>query len=96
MHQVPPRSAVDCVGPALDIAKNMMFKPFQWAKWWRIGLIGLATGEAAGSGACNFNPGDLSKLGEATRDKQEFLQSLPTWQGLPLAQMAALITVLGY
>ncbi len=94
MNPLPPKSAIDCVGPAIESAKNMMFKPFQWGKWWRIGLLGLATGEAAGSGGCNFNLGDLSKIGESTSRKQEFLQSVPPWQNLPLAQMAVLITVL--
>lgn len=92
--QPAQRSAVDCVGPALETAKNIMFKPFQWAKWWRIGLLGLATGEAAGSGGCNFNLGDLSKLGESTsRPGQEFLQSTP-WHGLSPAQIAVVVTVL--
>ncbi len=94
MNPLPPKPAIDCVGPAVESAKNMMFKPFSWGKWWRIGLLGLATGEAAGSGGCNFNLGDLSKLGESTGRKQEFLQSVPPWQNLPLAQIAALVTVL--
>ncbi|MEO6120274.1 MAG: hypothetical protein ABIP12_06240 [Terriglobales bacterium] len=95
MNTLPSRNAVDCVGPAFETAKTMMFKPFQWAKWWRIGLLGLATGEAAGSGGCNFNLGDLSELGKATRTPpQEFLQSVPPWQNLPMAQLAALITIL--
>lgn len=93
MPATTPTSAVDCVGPAIETAKNTMFKPFQWAKWWRIGLIGLATGEAAGSGGCNFNVGDLANLGKQPPQQTEFLQSTP-WGNLPMAQIAALVTIL--
>jgi hypothetical protein len=46
-----------------------LFTPFRWASWWRLALLGLATGEAASNGGCNFNGlGDLSKIGQAGKN----------------------------
>lgn len=91
-----PKSAVDCVSPAFDTAKNMMFKPFQWSRWWRVALLGLATGEAASSGSCNFNiPSDLANLGKTQPQPEQFLQSSsPIWQGFSTGQIAGLVTIL--
>jgi len=54
MLPLKPVSAIDCVGPAIEWTKRAMFRPFRWAKWWRIGLVGLVAGELQ-SGGCGGN-----------------------------------------
>lgn len=54
-------SAIDCVNPAIEWTKRAMFRPFKWAKWWRLGLVGAAIGEMS-SFSCNFNGGDWSQI----------------------------------
>jgi hypothetical protein len=54
MLPVKPVSAVDTVGPAIEWTKRAMFRPFQWAKWWRIALVGMLAGELQ-SGGCSSN-----------------------------------------
>jgi hypothetical protein len=56
-----PVSAVDCVGPAIEWTKRAMLRPFSWAKWWRVGLLGAAVGELS-SFSCNFNGGNWSEI----------------------------------
>lgn len=45
-----PLSAVDCIGPAFNQTKNQLFVPFRLARWARLALICLITGEFAGGG----------------------------------------------
>src|ERR1051325_18983 len=55
---VKPLSALDCVRPAVNRTEKSLFHPFRWGYWWRVALLGLATGEAAlqgGVGFHNFN-----------------------------------------
>jgi hypothetical protein len=52
------RSAVDVISPAMTRARNLMF-PFRWSSWWRLGLVGLITGEMNSCGG-GFNPGGFS------------------------------------
>jgi hypothetical protein len=91
-------SAVDAVSPALEFAKRHAFKPFQWAKWWRIGLLGLITGEmSAGGCQANFNfPSDLSGIMKGSgsgQDSQNFAQASGPFAGMDTATLAAIISV---
>lgn len=80
-----PISATDAVSPAIETTKWMMFKPFQWSRWWRVGLIGLAAGEMA---SCNFNYSQ--RLGD--KDKFSYQADL----GLPgMPDFAALAPLIG-
>ena len=56
-----PISAIDAISPAMTRAQNLVFKPFRWNRWWRLGLIGLAAGETLSSGGCSF-PSNLSDI----------------------------------
>ena len=69
MAELPlkPLSAVDCIRPAVNTTEKTLFSPFRWATWWRLALLGLATGEAASNGGCNFNGGDWSKVADAMK-----------------------------
>jgi hypothetical protein len=57
-----PLSAIDSVNPAIELTKRVMFRPFRWARWWRMALLSMATGEMFNSLSCNFNlPADMNK-----------------------------------
>jgi hypothetical protein len=103
MADVPltPISAVDCVRPAVSRAENILLHPMRWSRWWRLAMLGLATGEAATQGF-NFNfpsSGDWSKIanaggsGGATASAPD-VSSLPHIPGLSDARIAFIITVL--
>ncbi|HEY6302073.1 MAG TPA: hypothetical protein VIX14_03310 [Terriglobales bacterium] len=52
-----PVSAVDCVQPALQHAREQLFTRFSWGQWSRLGLVGILAAELH-VGGCNFgNPG---------------------------------------
>jgi hypothetical protein len=66
-----PVSAVDCVSPAIEWTKRAMFRPFSWAKWWRIGLLGAAVGELS-SFSCNFDGGNWGEIMRRHPQQQQF------------------------
>lgn len=93
---VKPLPVMDCIRPAVNTTEKMLFSPFQWSNWWRLALLGLATGEAASSGGCNFNTGDWSKIADAAKGQPQhtdFLagQAVP---GIPDSTIAAIVAVL--
>jgi hypothetical protein len=52
-----PVSAVDCIQPAIQHAREQLFKPFRWGQWFRLALVGILAAELH-SGGCsvpNFN-----------------------------------------
>ena len=49
-----PVSAVDCVQPAIQHARDQLFRPFRFGQWWRLSLVGMLAAEVHTSG-CNFN-----------------------------------------
>jgi hypothetical protein len=49
-----PLSAVDCVQPALQHTRDQLFRPFRFAQWTRLALVGFLAAELHTSG-CNFN-----------------------------------------
>ena len=49
-----PVSAVDCVQPALQHARDQLFRPFRFGQWSRLALVGFLAAELHTSG-CNFN-----------------------------------------
>jgi len=51
---MPRLSAVDAVSPAFENTTRLLFKPFRFKYWLRVGLLGILTGELGGSGF-NFN-----------------------------------------
>lgn len=50
-----PVSAVDVVSPAIEHAKQQLFRPFRLGQWSRLALVGLLAGELGSGGG--FNPG---------------------------------------
>jgi hypothetical protein len=47
---VEPLSAVDAISPAMDHARNHLFRPFCFGKWARLAVITFLSGEMAGGG----------------------------------------------
>lgn len=53
---MPRRNAIDVIAPAWGHMKQVLFRPMRWAIWWRVALLGLATGELHSGGGFNgFN-----------------------------------------
>jgi hypothetical protein len=46
---------VDAVQPAFQHVKQQLLKPFLFAQWARLALVGLLSGEAGAGGGCNSN-----------------------------------------
>src|SRR5438093_9907889 len=91
---IKPLSAVEAIRPAVDRTEKFMFQPIRWARWWRIAIIGLATGEFASQGGCNFRNGfgDLGKI--AKPESGGAVPAIPHIPALTAGYIAAVITVL--
>jgi len=46
------KSAVDVISIAFDHTRKQLTEPFRWGQWWRLAVLGLATGEMSASGGC--------------------------------------------
>jgi hypothetical protein len=86
-----PLSAVESIRPAVDRTEKFLFEPFRWARWWRLALLGLATGEFASSGGCNFR--GVGNLGKITRPETGTSAPVIPHIPVPTGQLAALITI---
>ncbi len=72
-----PVSAVDCVQPALQHAREQLFTRFRWGQWSRLALVGILAAELH-VGGCNF--GNFGQFASRPRKSEnEFLpfSSLP-------------------
>ncbi|MCU1306627.1 MAG: hypothetical protein JWN45_1322 [Acidobacteriaceae bacterium] len=89
---IKPLSAVESIRPAVDRTEKFLFEPFRWARWWRLALLGLATGEFASQGGCNFR--GIGNLGKITRPESgSSAPAIPHIPGIGPGQLAALITI---
>ena len=78
-----PVSAVDCVQPALQHAREQLFTRFRFGQWSRLALVGILAAELH-VGGCNFGNfgGNWPRIRH--KNQNEFLQSrVPNWL-LPL------------
>ena len=78
-----PVSAVDCVQPALQHAREQLFTRFRIGQWSRLALVGILAAELH-VGGCNFGNfgGNWPRIPH--KNQNEFLQSrVPNWL-LPL------------
>lgn len=76
-----PKSAVDVVGSAFEHTRKQLTEPFQFGQWWRLALLGLATGELSSGGGCSNFRG-LGNLPHPGHHSQNLLDS-----GNPLSQL---------
>jgi len=76
-----PVSAVDCVQPALQHARQQLFTRFRWGQWSRLALVGILAAELH-VGGCNFgNFGQFAS--RPRRSESEFLPSSSMPSGFP-------------
>ena len=54
-----PISAVDCVQPAIQHARQQLFTRFRFGQWSRLALVGILAAELR-AGGCNFNPAQFA------------------------------------
>jgi len=78
-----PVSAVDCVQPALQHAREQLFTRFRFGQWSRLALVGILAAELH-VGGCNFGNFGSNWPRIPHKNQNEFLQSrVPNWL-LPL------------
>ena len=77
-----PVSAVDCVQPALQHAREQLFTHFRWGQWSRLALVGILAAELH-VGGCNFGNlgGNWPRL--PRKNHSEFLPSSALPSGFP-------------
>ena len=57
---MPPISASEAISPALERTKQICFRPFKFARWLKLAIVTLFTGEVATT-SCNFGvPNNVS------------------------------------
>jgi hypothetical protein len=70
-------SAIDAINPAFERMKAMLFRPFRFKTWLKIGFIGWLAG--AGTGSFNLNlpstPGGGSSGGTASQDAEQTIRA---------------------
>jgi hypothetical protein len=82
-------SAVDCVQPAIQHAREQLFTRFRWGQWFRLALVGILAGELH-VGGCNF--GNFGQFMPNRPRTQEFLAPpFPHLDPARIAQFAGLI-----
>ena len=88
-------TAVDAISAAMEHTSQQLFAPFRWSQWWRLALLGLATGELSSSGGCNG--GNLNSLGniggsdKSGGSSQEFLSRMPSFDPAHLRENLLII-----
>jgi hypothetical protein len=81
-----PLNAIDAVAPAFNRMTSMIFKPFRFAVWWRLAVLGLFTGEI--SCGANFHfPTSFTMPADANNSasfagKAQFPWNAP-WDSVP-------------
>jgi hypothetical protein len=78
-----PVSAVECVQPALQHAREQLFTPFRWGQWSRLALVGILAAELH-VGGCSFGNFSGGWPRGPHRNQNEFLPSSALPHGLPL------------
>jgi len=87
-----PISAVDCVQPAIQHAREQLFTRFRWGQWSRLALVGILAAELH-SGGCGGFPNFNVLMSRPRGGGDRFLAPpfLPHIDPARLAQYAALI-----
>ena len=89
-----PLSAVDCVQPALQHARDQLFRPFRFGQWSRLALVGFLAGELY-TGGCNFNTFNIPVPQHPPRGQQFLAASpFPNIDPARIAQFAGLIAAI--
>jgi len=85
---------VDCVQPAIQHTREQLFRPFRFAQWARLALVGFLAAELHTSG-CNFNGFNFPASSHPRRDNPlpSTLAPFPHIDPARIAEFAALIVV---
>jgi hypothetical protein len=88
------KSAVDVFSSAFEHTRKQLTEPFRFSQWWRLAILGLATGEISSTGGCgNFRGlGNLSRAGHHSQNLMDPGNPLSKL-GLDPATIAGLIIV---
>lgn len=86
-------NAFDAISLAVTHTRNQVW-PFRWSQWWRLALLGLASGELTGGGCNAGSPGSRPDAGTWRPDSWGFD---PAWLFSPrvIAAIVAIIVVVG-
>jgi hypothetical protein len=85
-----PLSGVDALNPAFEHTKTQLFRPFRFAQWTRLALVGLFAGEMSSGGGCNFNIPTQTGGGA---HRHYLMSSPPDWALIAPVVIALLIAV---
>jgi hypothetical protein len=87
-------SAVDCVGPAVQLTRKRLLEPFRFGYWARIAVIGILAGGLSG-GNCNYNRGTGTPITGRSGSPIPGLdpQHIGHWLGEHIALIIALFAV---
>jgi hypothetical protein len=91
-----PISAVDAISPAFQHAKQQLLKPFRFAQWVRLALVGFLAGELGSGGGCNssFNlPSTHHQRGSEQFLSAAWPSQLPDHPAMLAGLIASLIVV---
>ena len=91
-----PISAADVIGLALNHTKEQLLRPFRFAQWWRLALVGLLAGEMGSSGGCNFNYPSNSRQDGSHHFLDGSLPSQLTDHPVLFAGLAVALVVVGF
>jgi hypothetical protein len=80
----------------MEHTKRQLFGPFRWNQWWRLALLGLATGEMSSSGGCGGGmpswPSSPPQQGDST---QQFLSLPPFLEHLDPKNLGHILLLAG-
>lgn len=81
---------MDVIGLAFQHTKQQLIRPFRFAQWSKLALVGLLAGELSSGGGCNFS-GFNVPIPQHTHTSEQFLPHLPTINPALLAAVIALL-----
>lgn len=85
-----PTSATDAITPAIEHAKQQLFKPFRFKQWTKLAFVGFLAGELSSGGCGNFQVPTFPQHTNGSNHFAPMLGSSPLNPGA----LAALITLL--
>lgn len=83
-----PISAVDTISLAVEHTKQQLFRPFRFAQWAKLAIVGLLAGELGSSGGCNRSNFNLPQHTGTAHS------SFPSFGGIDPALIGAVVATL--
>lgn len=92
---MPLLSATSAIEPALERLKSMLFRPFRFTTWLKIGFIGWLAGAAGSSGSFNIPSGSHGDGGDVAHDVGRAISSWMHEHVLLILLIIAFLTMVG-